>query len=51
MFVQSVCLAVAAISISIVVLFVGVNVGTGCQDWSESNCVTPAQFLSILIDR
>lgn len=48
MFLQTLALTFSVFLFSAVILFVGVNVGTGCQDWSQSNCVTPAQFLNLL---
>lgn len=39
---------VAATLISLLFLFVMLNLITGCSDWDEPNCVTPSQFMSII---
>lgn len=31
--------------VSLLIVFISVNMMTGCEDWSQPNCVTPKELL------
>lgn len=45
---QSLKYGLAAMIVSLLLLFVMLNLMTGCESWEQPNCVTPKQFLSIV---
>lgn len=45
---QSLKYGLAAMIVSLLLMFVMLNLMTGCESWEQPNCVTPKQFLSIV---
>ena len=48
MLIQSIKFGLAALIVSLLLLFVMLNLMIGCESWDQPNCVTPKQFLSIV---
>jgi hypothetical protein len=42
-------LALLGFMISLLVLFIFLNMMLGCGDWGAPNCVTPIEFLGYLV--
>lgn len=45
---QSIMFGIATMIVSLLLLFIMLNLITGCESWEQPNCVTPKQFLSII---
>ena len=48
MLLQSIKLGLAAMIVSLLLMFVMLNLMTGCESWEDMNCVSPKQFISII---
>lgn len=45
---QSLKYGLAAMIVSLLLLFVMLNLMIGCESWEDVNCVSPKQFISII---